>query len=706
VLKEGPHLRWMALPAIKLPVCSRAALHDELQRGAEPAPPLAAAPVRLPFAQRGEAEPEARPPPASILLPVSSRGGRAGDGDSAGKGPASARRGQVEKMREEVRAVRDRTMTPREQASEALRSVYASLGLREGCAELGKASLHWEEECPPSQQLPLPRRKERTLSMGSSSEPLSSSSRALAIHKRRSTSRGHNASRFVREHGTERSVHDIYEFGRALGEGAWGTTWEAWPRPLKGMTDSLRTQGTRAIKQLPKHRFSEEERKVFLQEAHCLKELDHPHICKLHEVFEDAKALYLVMDLCEGGELFDRIVEDQLTGEVGMAEIVRQIASALRYCHETHGVVHRDIKPENILFFSRHQDAPVKLIDFGLARHFKGVVSPGGQAGTAAYEAPEVLAGKAYDEKCDLWSLGTLLYVMLCGYMPFQSVDHAIEGEYSFDTDDWDAVSDAAKDLISQLLVVDPEMRMSAAEALEHPWLQTAPETSSVQPRVLARLKNFQQISAFRKILLVVLARQLSANDLPDMYEAFKALDRDGDGMVSHKELRNILSTKMGTDELEQVLDAMDVDGSGQMEYSEFLATAFDRKLLFRDDLILQVFRALGRDESGTVGIQELHALLDDVQTSRSPSSRGVSEALREEARELLDQHDRDGNGKLDFHEFARLLTRETCADYVRRASRSCGRGSPLAVPQEHEHEGHELVEGPAGTQLVEPWRS
>ncbi|CAK0856349.1 unnamed protein product [Prorocentrum cordatum] len=192
-----------------------------------------------------------------------------------------------------------------------------------------------------------------------------------------------------------------------------------------------------------------------------------------------------------------------------------------------------------------------------------------------------------------------------------------------------------------------------------------------MRPRAAQRLKNFQQISAFRKILLIVLSRQLATNDLPDMYEAFKTLDRDGDGKLSHKELHTALSTRMESQELEQVLDAMDVDGSGCVDYSEFLAAAFDRRSA-REDLILQVFRALDRDESGTVGIQELHAMLDDVQ-----GHEGVSAALREEARELLEQYDQDGDGLLNFDEFRRLLTRQTSADHLRDARGAARKGRP-----------------------------
>eukprot|EP00439_Symbiodinium_sp_Y106_P019635 s3830_g2.t1 len=193
-----------------------------------------------------------------------------------------------------------------------------------------------------------------------------------------------------------------------------------------------------------------------------LKQLDHPNICKLYEVFEDADSIYIVMDLCHGGELFDRIAEGALGDEAQVAKLIRQLARALRYCHDR-GIIHRDIKPENILFVEVEVEvmvvmvtvtvmvmvmaveAPAKLIDFGIACHFKQTAKLRSRGGTEAYEAPEVQS-ENYSEKCDMWSLGVLLYAMLSGAMPFKSASDARTGTFTMSGETWDAVSPEAKD--------------------------------------------------------------------------------------------------------------------------------------------------------------------------------------------------------------------------------------------------------------------
>jgi len=471
---------------------------------------------------------------------------------------------------------------------------------------------------------------------------------------------------FIQEHGSETSVYDHYEFGRMLGEGAAGSTWEARPRasvsngvPKLTRVFSRPSDGHRAIKKVLKHRVPNGSTESFMAEVELLKELDHPNICKLYEVFEDRDSIFLVMDLCSGGELFDRIADGQLGGEAEAAELILQLAHALRYCHE-HRIVHRDIKPENVLFVSPEPQAPAKLIDFGISSHFKQSERLRGRAGTEAYEAPE----EEYTEKCDLWSLGVLLYVMLCGYLPFGSTSAAKSAAYVMTGEDWEHVSDEAKDLVSKLLVVNPEKRLSAAEVLEHPWV-TATGSSpqrhrSISKQVSQRLKRFQQTSNFRKILLLLVARHLGANDLPEVYEAFTTLDTNGDGTLSAEEFRESICktpTSKADKDLSELFQAVDADGSGAIDYSEFIAAAIDRKLLFREDLCQQVFRSLDRDGSGKISAQDLCTLLEESDEAL------VDSELREEARQLLTRYDSDGDGELDIHEFMALLTQNRLRD-------------------------------------------
>lgn len=173
----------------------------------------------------------------------------------------------------------------------------------------------------------------------------------------------------------------------------------------------------RAIKAILRTKIKNWER--FLTEVKILQQLDHPNVIKLYEYFEDDTNVYLVTELCTGGELFDRIIKHEFFGEDDAARIFRQIVQALNYCHGNH-VVHRDLKPENFLFVSDADDSDLKIIDFGLSKIMSGgrLERMKTRAGTPYYISPEVLAGN-YDVSCDMWSAGCMLYILLCGYPPF-----------------------------------------------------------------------------------------------------------------------------------------------------------------------------------------------------------------------------------------------------------------------------------------------
>jgi calcium-dependent protein kinase len=214
--------------------------------------------------------------------------------------------------------------------------------------------------------------------------------------------------------------------------------------------------------------------------------LDHPNVLKLYEYFEDAKNVYLITELCTGGELFDRIIKEEFFSEKIAARIFKQILQPLNYCHQ-HGIAHRDLKPENFLFETDDAEADIKVIDFGLSKilkhpdikdgltnHGKGNVKDldrmNTRAGTPNYISPEVLAGN-YGVECDLWSAGCILYILLCGYPPFygdddqQILEMVQRGKFDFDGEEWDEISKEAKDLIKKL-ICKPEKRLTAEEAL------------------------------------------------------------------------------------------------------------------------------------------------------------------------------------------------------------------------------------------------
>jgi serine/threonine protein kinase len=221
------------------------------------------------------------------------------------------------------------------------------------------------------------------------------------------------------------------------------------------------------------------------REISLLREMNHKSIVQLVDVIEDTEYVHLVTELCSGGELFDKIVEKASNYDNGApcfteneaASILHQILTAVSYMH-SHGIAHRDLKPENILFQSEAEGAPIKIIDFGLARkHYAGFEPPMNTLlGTPYYIAPEVLS-KCYDNKCDIWSVGVIAYILLCGYPPFNGKDNAevhdavLRGRYHFPSSDWSGTSRGARDFVRRLLQKDPRTRMSIDQALNHPWI-------------------------------------------------------------------------------------------------------------------------------------------------------------------------------------------------------------------------------------------
>ena len=206
--------------------------------------------------------------------------------------------------------------------------------------------------------------------------------------------------------------------------------------------------------------------------------IDHPNIVRVYEYYECHGVVFIVMELMQGGELFDRIVEYEHYTEKQAAEAFRPIVDAVRYCHSL-GIVHRDLKPENLLYTTQDENAMIKVSDFGFAKFLIPKVQEQlfTACGTPSYVAPEIINSQGYDIKVDCWSLGVILYVMLCGFPPFYADDNDTlfrlikESDFEFPSPYWDNVSDSAKDLIKNLLVVDSHKRLTTEEILKHPWL-------------------------------------------------------------------------------------------------------------------------------------------------------------------------------------------------------------------------------------------
>ncbi len=338
---------------------------------------------------------------------------------------------------------------------------------------------------------------------------------------------------------------------------------------------------------------------------------------KIYEFASDNSGFSIVSEYISGGELFDALVAQKYFGEVDVAHIMKQLLSAITYCH-AHNVIHRDLKPENILIESVSDSRMnVKIIDFGTA-----IVCPPdkkirGGLGTVYYMAPEVIRGKC-TAKCDVWSLGVIMYVMLCGVPPFngKSDDEILAtvmaGKFKFHSDIWKVVTPEAKDLITKMLTYDVKSRITAEQAYDHPWFKiqkTGYSSIQLDPvrsrELVSNLRGYQSTKKLQQAAMMFIVSQLMTNkEKSDLQKFFTALDKNADGKLTRNELiagytKMLGDEKQAADAVDALLKSADVNMSGEIDYSgiisarskvEFLVAAANKQKLLTLQNIKQAF--------------------------------------------------------------------------------------------------------------------
>ncbi|XP_076898522.1 calcium-dependent protein kinase 7-like [Bidens hawaiensis] len=463
--------------------------------------------------------------------------------------------------------------------------------------------------------------------------------------------------------------HDItrrYTLGRELGRGEFGVTY---------LCTDLESGERFACKSILKKKLRTSfDIEDVQREVEIMKHLPkHPNIVTIKDTYEDNNAVHIVMELCEGGELFDRIVARGHYTERAAAAIMRTIVEVVQTCH-AHGVMHRDLKPENFLFANKKETADLKAIDFGLSVFFKPGEVFNEIVGSPYYMAPEVLK-RYYGPEVDIWSAGVILYILLSGVPPFwaeteQGVAQAIlRSVVNFERDPWPKVSENAKDLVKKMLDPDPKRRITAQQVLEHPWLfnaKTAPNVSLGEV-VRSRLKQFSVMNKLKKQALRVIAEHLSVDEVAGIKETFDMMDTCKKGKINLEELRiglQKLGQFVNDADLQVIMESVDLDGDGTLNYNEFVAVNVHLKRMANDEHLHKAFGFFDKNRSGYIEVEELrYALSDDEENNYN----GIEEVIHA----IMLDVDTDKDGRISYEEFAAMMKAGT--DW-RKASRQYSR--------------------------------
>ncbi|TVU50255.1 hypothetical protein EJB05_01621 [Eragrostis curvula] len=383
----------------------------------------------------------------------------------------------------------------------------------------------------------------------------------------------------------------------------------------------------------------------------------HPNIISIVDAYEDAVAVHIIMELCAGGELFDRIVQQGHYTERQAAALARVIVAVVESCHSL-GVMHRDLKPENFLFVGNEEDALLKTIDFGISMFFRPGDAFTDVVGSAYYVAPEVLK-KNYGQEADVWSAGVIIYILLCGKPPFWAetkegiFDQVLHGSLDFESDPWPGVSYNAKDLLRRVLVRDPKKRLTAHQVLRHPWLQviaSAPD-KPLDSAVLPRLKQFSEMNKLKKMALRVIAENLLDEEIAGLKELFKMMDTDNRGQINFEELKAGLrrvGANMKEPEIHQLMQAADIDNSGTIDYGEFIAATLHLNKVERDNNLFAAFQYFDKDGSGYITADKLQQACVEF---------GIEDVQLED---MIGEVDQDNDGRIDYNEFVAMMQKST----------------------------------------------
>ena len=413
------------------------------------------------------------------------------------------------------------------------------------------------------------------------------------------------------------SFHDVYSIdSKLIGKGLYGEVRLCTHRRLNHI---------RAVKIIKKDNENMDtiEKSWILREVEIFKSLDHPCVLRLYEFFESFDRYFLIMEYFEGGDLYSKISDMHKLEEGQVAAIMKQVFSGVQYLHSK-GIIHRDLKPENILLENKSMDDwSIKIIDFDTAVFITLDSQIKGTIGSLYYMAPEVYDG-FYTEKCDLWSCGVIMYVLLSGVPPFsglssyQIISRIRKGHYNLEDRFWKNISQSAKDLIKKLLEKDPKKRISAAEAFHDPWVQSncheSRDEKEIEKSVL-RLREFNRTTKLKEaVQTFMLTQVMMSEELVKLEKSFKAIDSNGDGVISKNELlvyfRKTMAEQDAIEETDKIVNNIAGSRREGIEYIEFLRAAVESKIWLSRENLQRAFIIFDHDANGMISKEEIVNML------------------------------------------------------------------------------------------------
>ena len=422
----------------------------------------------------------------------------------------------------------------------------------------------------------------------------------------------------------------------------------------------------RAMKAIKKGAgFDDEDNELeIINEINILMKMDHPNIVKIFEFYNSPTHYYLITEYCEGGCLFDLIIKNKGPfTEIQASYIMHQLFSVVNYCHKMK-IIHRDLKPENILVNKNENGfVKIKICDFGTSLCFKRGEIQDKIVGSIYYIAPEVLK-KKYNSKCDLWSCGVIMYILLTGLPPFggnsnQSIMKKILiGDY-----DRTRLSKKCKpciDLIDKLLEKDISKRIRADAALKHKWFQIYKskeirvdiEDPKIIAKYLKNLKNYRKSSEIQEIALAYLVHNHpELEEVDNACKLFARIDKKGNGKITKEELFNgldpLYKNENLKDDIDKIFENLDTDGSKYLEYEEFVRAAIDKSIFLTDDSLKFAFNYFDKDGKGEIIIDDLISIFSgDVQDSNELES----------IRNIIKEASSSNDEKIKFKDFCEIM--------------------------------------------------